>query len=106
MMPFVEAKERWKMPSPAPDAWCNASDGPLPSREKFPTLSVSLTYGNSMTVIYRISYVAVALIVLGMILVGFDMPDGNFVAGAGCLLFAGAGIWLRLKDRRQSRLKS
>ncbi len=105
-MAFVEAKEKWAMPSPAPRAWCDASSGPLPSREKFTTLSVSLMYGNNMTVIYRISYAAVALIVLGMILVGFNVPDGNFVAGAGCLLFAVAGIWLRLTDRRHSRLKS
>lgn len=38
MIPFVEAKEKWKMPSPAPDAWCNASNGPLPSGDEFPTL--------------------------------------------------------------------
>ena len=104
-MQFLEAEERWAMPPPPTGAWCDASSGPLPSK-KFHTLSVSRTYGNSMTVIYRISYAAVALIALGIVLVGFDMPDGKFVAGAGCLLFAGAGIWLRLKDGRQSRLKS
>ena len=105
-MQFIEAEERSEMPSPPPYAWCNASSGPLPSREKFPTLSVSWTYGTNMTVIYRISYAAVALIALGMILVGLGLTDGNFVAGAGCLLFAVAGIWLRLTDRRYSRLKS
>ena len=105
-MQFVKAEERWAMPSPAPSAWCNASSGPLPSREKFSTLSVSLTYGNNMTVIYRISYAAVALIALGMILAGLGMPDGNFVAGVGCLLFAAAGVWMRLTDRRHSRSKS
>ena len=104
-MQVVEAEEISEMPPLTPHSWCMASSGPLPSK-KFPTLRVSSTYGNNMTVIYRISYAAVALIVLGMILVGFDMPDGNFVAGVGCLLFAAAGIWLRLTDRHHSRSKS
>ncbi len=103
-MQFVEAKER--DPIPASFAWCNATSEPQPSGDGFPTLRLSRTDDNNMTAIYGTSFVGVALTALGVALVALGTSEGNFIAGVGCLLFAIAGIWMRLMDGRHSRLKS
>ena len=105
-MAFIEAHERFPMPTPALRAWRDASSGQLPSEEKFPTLRLSQTDEKYMTAINGISFVGVALTALGVVLMALGTPDGNFVAGAGCLLFAVAGVWMRLTARRHSQLNS
>ena len=105
-MAFIEAKEKWAMPSPAAYAWCDASSGPSQSVEGFSTLTLSQADHSNMTVIYGMSFVGVALIAFGVTLLAFGVSNGNFVAGAGCLFFAAAGVWMRLTDRRHSTLKN
>ena len=103
-MPFVEAKEYY--PVPVLRGWCIASSASIRGEEKFQTATSDPREGNNMTAIYNISFVGVGLILLGLILMMFDVSDGNFVAGTGCLLFAVAGIWAQLRRRRHSQLNS
>ena len=103
-MESLEAKEIYSIPASFP--WCIAISESQPSGDEFPTLRLSRTDGKDMTVIYGISFVGVALTALGVALMVLGTSEGNFVAGVGCLLFAVAGIWMRLTDRRHSRLRS
>ena len=100
-MQFVEAKEKYRIP--ASFAWCDAISESQPSGDELHTIRLSRIDGNNMTVIFQISFVGVALTALGVVL---GTSTGHLIAGVGCLLFAVAGFWMRLSDRRHSRLKS
>ena len=101
-MEFVKARESHRIP--AVYAWCVAVSESLASVKEFPTFGPIAGDVVRMRLALDMSKFGLACLAIGVFVMALGFPDGTFLAGVGCLLFAIAGIRLRLINWRRSRL--